>query len=101
MRVATDFCSSVFCVIQPSIQQLFYKESVVRTQHKSSSLLKAVTQMRVLPRLQGTANQWFSQNFMSTWLPGFSAVVTRVTVVIRVWAVITRVGMAMPLGLTK
>ena len=33
-----NLCSPVFHVIQPSIQQLLYKESVVRTQDNSSSL---------------------------------------------------------------
>ena len=41
-------CSPVFHVIQLSIQQL-YKESVVRTQDNSSSLLKTVKQTSVLP----------------------------------------------------
>ena len=43
-----DLCSPVFHVIQPSIQQL-YKESEVRTQDNSSSLLKTVKQTSVLP----------------------------------------------------
>ena len=49
MYLATDLCSPVFHVIQLSIQQLLYKESVVRTQDDSSSLLKIAKQTSVLP----------------------------------------------------
>ena len=38
--VTTGLCLPVFHVIQPSIQQLLYKESVVRTQGNSSALKK-------------------------------------------------------------
>ena len=42
--MAMGLCSPVFCAIQPSIQQLLYKESVVRTQDNSSLLSGSITE---------------------------------------------------------
>ena len=57
MHMRQRFLKSVFHVIQPSIQQLLYKESVVRTKDELQLTLKS---SEVLLRLQGSA--WQCQN---------------------------------------